>query len=346
MKNVNHTVLSFLGIVALSMMLISCYSLWDDLNTLPVPGFTSKSVTLQAGDIALTYDDSDPEKFVFTADTSALGLNDDDVVWFVNGVQKGTGETLEMNYSDYSSDVYQVSASVTEGIRTYTAQASVKFDLISLYRFGGLASQTNVYIRGNKLVFPFDLGVGMLFGGVVKKENPVNNPDNVDAVTGEKVYLIRYEKRADYGVYAGEKDLYVDGSGNITIAADGNTPYGKKGSYYKGYDTSAGENSDYDMILLKDGENTYLFPLILEVKEENALDYKLVPLTDSPLLYKDKKQIKYQDDNYAEWSGQSELIRYDLYQESEGYMLIGGEKYYILETVQYNEELGDEPPPP
>ena len=36
MKNVKHTVLSFLGIVALSMMLISCYSLWDDLSSVLV----------------------------------------------------------------------------------------------------------------------------------------------------------------------------------------------------------------------------------------------------------------------------------------------------------------------
>lgn len=35
MKNTKYTVLSFLGMLALSAMLVSCYSLWDDLSAVP-----------------------------------------------------------------------------------------------------------------------------------------------------------------------------------------------------------------------------------------------------------------------------------------------------------------------
>lgn len=336
MKN-RYRLLSILGIIVLSVMMVSCYSLWDDLST-DSDAVLNMKITLKDSDFTISYNDSDPLKIVFTADVSPLGLNDADVTWLVNSTEKGTGKTFEMKYSDYNNDVYQVYAHITKDSKTYTAQAAVKFDFVWLYE--DTSSSGYVLINEDKIIYPFD-GSGN-FATNVKVETTTNCPDTVDAVTGEHLNLIRYKKQIDFALYNGEKDLYVDGSGCLTIDPTGNTAYGKKGSYYKGFDSGAQENSNFDMILLRDGGNTYLFPLNPLILESDLQSYKLVCLNESPVLYKDSRFVKYTDPEITDGN----LNPKSTYQHSEGYLILNTDKkkYHIVEAIKFT--ASDDPPPP
>lgn len=322
MKHNKYTVLSFLGMLALSVMLVSCYSLWDDLG-LPQ---TEPDIQITTKDITITGDDTDSDKYVFTADVSALGLNDADVTWIVNGDKKGTGKTFEMKYADYPSDEYKVSVQITEGNKTYIAEDSFEFELVYFYEVSIFKGEILAFMRGNKLLCPYDSDGILVTNSAFTSVNKWKD-SYTDAETGADVNVITLRKTANYGVYSGETNLYEDASdGHLTTTESGNNFF-TKGSYYQGYDGTGTKNSAFDMVVFSNANGTYLIPLADTAIKASDLDFPMAPKrigdskstgsTDKPILYKDKKGITNTNMTYY---------------SSEGYVLIGGERYYIIDV--------------
>lgn len=327
MKHNKYTVLSFLGMLALSVMLVSCYSLWDDLG-LPQ---TEPDIQITTKDITITGDDTDSDKYVFTADVSALGLNDADVTWIVNGDKKGTGKTFEMKYADYPSDEYKVSVQITEGNKTYIAEDSFEFEVVYYYYNQGGRPAAQTFSRGNKLFSPFDIDGNLItvYPFSVESVEKIEFPPYpyVDDVTNESLNVITLRKTANYGIYSGEANLYEDPDGYLTTVASGNTFFAK-GSYYQGYDGSGVKNNAFDMVLFSNANNAYLIPLVNTTIRSDTLDGlfggfgaenklgKSTGYADKPILYKERKSI---------------TTMTPMTYISEGYVLIGGEKFYVIE---------------
>lgn len=183
MKHNKYTVLSFLGMLALSVMLVSCYSLWDDLSavpkvtityvsekgTPPAPKQVNVGHKLTAADLPNIETDTEYgiwDKAIgteITADTTITATNWEDIVYLKNF--KGIWEliTFKSNFEKtvFTEDTYTGDTTNTIGCAD---------DINNPGYFTGVISSDNkvftIYGNGHRIFAPVDSS--QLFSGFNK----------------------------------------------------------------------------------------------------------------------------------------------------------------------------------